>query len=493
MTIEEKARAYDEALARANELYNNRGYTSITGEIFPELKESEDEKILVIIKHCIESRYLYTSTIQGISLKQCFAWLEKQGEHANFRNKIQVGDKVTRNEDGVLVNLSQLERVAKPREKQGEQKASYTTIVETGDGGINALVTRELPTDGEQKSAGKDKPKFKAGDWITNGRYIRLIVNINSDWAYYMFKDGTSKWIKDIDKKYRLWTIQDAKDGDVLVDEDTNLIGIFEGIEGMCWHSKFYYSNFTKEFYGIECGGSHLKEFAKPATKEQRDTLMKAMADAGYTFDFENKKLKKIEPKPEENKGNVGGISANWIEDEDMVDEIIVDIEVLKEQERTKDGKALYQKEIDWLIALKEKMQPQPKQEWNEEDECYMTECINAIATKDGWSFEEKRKTKHWLKSLQYRVQPQPKQEWSEEDKYMYDILCGTIENTDINENTKYKLISWLKSLRPQNTWKPSDEQMWCLSDAIEHYNSSGYPAPKLKELLDDLKKLKEE
>ena len=41
---------------------------------------------------------------------------------------------------------------------------------------------------------------------------------------------------------------------------------------------------------------------------------------------------------------------------------------------------------------------------WSEEDECYMSECINAIATKDGWSFEEKRKTKHWLKSLKQRV-----------------------------------------------------------------------------------------
>lgn len=37
-------------------------------------------------------------------------------------------------------------------EKQGKQKASYTDIVKTGDGGINALVTRELPTDGEQKT-----------------------------------------------------------------------------------------------------------------------------------------------------------------------------------------------------------------------------------------------------------------------------------------------------------------------------------------------------
>ena len=32
----------------------------------------------------------------------------------------------------------------------------------------------------------------------------------------------------------------------------------------------------------------------KPATKIQRDTLLKAMSDAGYTFDFDKKELKKI-------------------------------------------------------------------------------------------------------------------------------------------------------------------------------------------------------
>lgn len=35
-----------------------------------------EQRILEIIKHCIESRYLHTSTIKGISQKQCFAWLE---------------------------------------------------------------------------------------------------------------------------------------------------------------------------------------------------------------------------------------------------------------------------------------------------------------------------------------------------------------------------------------------------------------------------------
>ena len=34
-----------------------------------------------------------------------------------------------------------------------------------------------------------------------------------------------------------------------------------------------------------------------PSTKEQRDTLMKAIADAGYIFDIEKKELKKIEQK----------------------------------------------------------------------------------------------------------------------------------------------------------------------------------------------------
>ena len=53
----------------------------------------------------------------------------------------------------------------------------------------------------------------------------------------------------------------------------------------------------------------------------------------------------------------------------------------------------LTRKELtDWL-----EKQGEQKSAWSEEDECYMSECIGAIATKDGWSFEEKRKTKHWL------------------------------------------------------------------------------------------------
>lgn len=50
----------------------------------------------------------------------------------------------------------------------------------------------------------KQEHKFKVDDRITNGRYTRLVVGINSDHPWYMFKDGTSKRIRDIDKKYYL-------------------------------------------------------------------------------------------------------------------------------------------------------------------------------------------------------------------------------------------------------------------------------------------------
>ena len=82
------------------------------GENCPELKDSEDEKWIPkeIIKYLKE---------KGDFSSCWIAWLEKQGVHAKFINGIKVGDKVTRNEYGVLVNLSQLNRVAN---KQVEQK-----------------------------------------------------------------------------------------------------------------------------------------------------------------------------------------------------------------------------------------------------------------------------------------------------------------------------------------------------------------------------------
>lgn len=120
MTIEEKAKRYDEAFQIAKNVWrfsSNNAEIMRMEELFPELRESEDEKV----RKALLRFHASTIDIDGIQGKEILAWLEKQGEHANFLNKIQIGDKVTRNEFGVLVNLSQLKRVAKPADKQGEK------------------------------------------------------------------------------------------------------------------------------------------------------------------------------------------------------------------------------------------------------------------------------------------------------------------------------------------------------------------------------------
>ena len=83
---------------------------------------------------------------------------------------------------------------------------------------------------------------------------------------------------------------------------------------------------------------------------------------------------------------------------------------------------------------------------------------------------------------------------WNEEDEKMLNQIISIIENADddlIRTENVSIYTNWLKNrLRSQLKWKPSNEQIGCLSDAIKHYNSLGYPASKLKELLDDLNKL---
>lgn len=127
LSTEDKAKAYDKAIERANELLYVSDKESLQYQtikhILPELIESEGEKIrkelIQRVIHDGNGRYTYNKN-------DYITWLEKQGEHANFRSKIQVGDKVTRNEAGMLVNISQLNRIAKPAKKRDEQKPTWS-------------------------------------------------------------------------------------------------------------------------------------------------------------------------------------------------------------------------------------------------------------------------------------------------------------------------------------------------------------------------------
>ena len=90
LSIEEKAKAYDKALERAIKLkedpqsvfyeYSPNEGDTICDYIFPELKESEDDKIKACIEMCLtdidEQRFADFNT----NLKECHDWLEKKGE-----------------------------------------------------------------------------------------------------------------------------------------------------------------------------------------------------------------------------------------------------------------------------------------------------------------------------------------------------------------------------------------------------------------------------
>ena len=85
MTEKEKAEAYDKALERARAINNGKDVdvesgTTICEYIFPELKESEDDKIRKEIISILRNTY-WTSNRNRFN--ELVAWLEKQGNQSS--------------------------------------------------------------------------------------------------------------------------------------------------------------------------------------------------------------------------------------------------------------------------------------------------------------------------------------------------------------------------------------------------------------------------
>ena len=159
-----------------------------------------------------------------------------------------------------------------------------------------------------EKQGEQEEPKFKVGDWLCANElnnYANLIkivkiVDVFGKKRYKISRDYDSDLdlteFDFIEKHYHLWTIQDAKDGDVLADEDNN-IGIFQECEGMYWYS-YTYLGCDGQLRGFSMGGSHEQTDTHPATKEQRDLLFQKIKEAGYKWNYETKTLEKlIKPK----------------------------------------------------------------------------------------------------------------------------------------------------------------------------------------------------
>lgn len=269
MTEKEKVEAYDEALERARAINNGKDVdvesgTTICEYIFPELKESEDDKIRKEIISILRNTY-WTSNRNRFN--ELVAWLEKQGEQ-------------------------------KPQ----------------GKSALEAIKEENV------NNANKVEPKFKVGNWYQCIKdFFGKGVTFDKNTAYYCAKEGCLQdeygchiaIVKDLYDNFKLWTIEDAKDGDVLacdinkaeiggdIEKLPNIVSTifnFKKLINIKDYIHSYCHLYDKRFLGLQ-RTMYYNSFVyniSPATKEQRDTLERAMTNDGYRWNKEELKLEKI-------------------------------------------------------------------------------------------------------------------------------------------------------------------------------------------------------
>ena len=115
----------------------------------------------------------------------------------------------------------------------------------------------------------------------------------------------------------------------------------------------------------------------------------------------------------------------------------------------------IYDGFLDLIDRLKF-AKPKLKQEWSKEDKDVIDEAAELAL---GWGCPNLSAK---LKSILSRVKPA---EWSDEDeKYLNRVINLWVNDFGEDSDT----AKWLKSLRP--SWKPSEEQLNDLADAINKY-----------------------
>ena len=206
MTEKEKAKAYDEALKKASDAHkdDDRHLKATLERIFPELKYSDDNKMINFIIN--ELACLRATDEKGSDryeeLTNAIGWLEKQG-------KEEYALKSFKDED-VRKFMQYIEKQAKAYEFNLPNR-SYDIYAFTK----NLLVWLEKQ---DKNSTDKIEPKFKVGDWVVNKFGDSWHID-SLDKKNYQVSNGKGNYnyfpiLKH--NEMHIWTIQDAKDGDVI-------------------------------------------------------------------------------------------------------------------------------------------------------------------------------------------------------------------------------------------------------------------------------------
>lgn len=275
MTQEDKAKAYDELIYNIKRImFSHEGC-----KLYDLLKKQSETKLP-------DSAYTSNKDINKFADEYSHMIWDKLMDKFNKIENYSIGCN-----DVSDIVLNAIINTYNWLKKQDEEKPQGKSLIK--------VINEEKVNNANIVDTDKIKPKFKIGDWIINK------VN-NSIYQIIGYKNNTYRIKKPdcvyyellsiIDETYRLWHITDAKDGDVLVTGHENIF-IFKGIRD---YTVFDYCGL---YYGkININASHVNESDAtdfptdytPATKEQRDLLIKTLNDKGYTFDFDKKEVKSI-------------------------------------------------------------------------------------------------------------------------------------------------------------------------------------------------------
>jgi hypothetical protein len=375
--MEDYEKKYKDALAIVKSYYGRTQLSSVHDakeelntleRAFPELKAVKSERVKEDIKYILANTDL--SKVPS-SFSDMLEWVDNREDKAELLDGEDYGI------DGLYHAIRILEKTL--GEVEGYQSDDGILDHKIAIDSVKELYSKRPKWSGEDADNLEEIIMFC--DTLADGEMYKLtneqLKSISK--TLKAIKKGTitpaNKELSEEDVS-RSWTIQDAKDGDVLVHNGCIFIfmGIKDGIvqaieENMCELVNFGEPDKDNDY--------------RPATKEQRDLLFQKMKEAGYEWDAEKKELYKIEQIPV----------------------------------------------------------------------------------------------------------------WTEEDEVKINRIVACLENLNVADNDiLLKDVDWLKSLRPQSQWKPSDEQMKALGIAIRSGIQLGtWEEDALKSLAEQLKKLSEE
>lgn len=354
MNYEEK---YNQALERArmglhdcnllpcDDMTRKAAITTIYN-LFPELAD-DDERIR---KGIIRNLQYLMDRSEGFvkeDLQERIAWLEKQGEqkptlpkwkykkdHTPLLRDSLILNKygcVAKSPSGAIVSdvwVLDYDELAKLPKEEFEKQGETFTKKDVDDAYLQGIsdAKQEIEKQGENNQepvqkpfdyehatihqkdfAPKDEPKFHPEDWIVDDETpydVFCVIEVLGEIYKVIDADGDDYHIPHCkaDKQFHLWSISDAKDGDVLFHSDSASNGIFifkEILQRGTIQEVVCYCDYDSED-GFCLGEKHTccwtdSKILHPATKEKRDLLFEKMKEAGYEWDAEKKELKKIE------------------------------------------------------------------------------------------------------------------------------------------------------------------------------------------------------